>query len=124
MRAKPAFLPSALLQGDGDTRRFNFQEKLIYLWSFREELAIIENRILEKELLAKKKAEKRAKNIAVNKITFYLYIWVKIIFIAISGSLTNCFMTSCANLQKHNTIVILHTLKLPETQKESKKFKL
>ena len=103
MRAKPAFLPSALLQGD--TRRFNFQEKLIYLWSFREELAIIENRILEKELLAKKKAEKRAKNIAVNKITLYLYIWMKIIFIAISGSHTNCFMTSCANLQKHNTIL-------------------
>ena len=104
MRAKPAFLPSALLQGD--TRRFNFQEKLIYLWSFREELAIIENRILEKELLAKKKAEKRAKNIAVNKITLYLYIWMKIIFIAISGSHTNCFMTSCANLQKHNTILL------------------
>lgn len=30
----------------------------------REELAIIENRILEKNLAAKKKAEKRAKNIA------------------------------------------------------------
>ena len=43
-------------------------------YHFREELAIIENRILEKELLAKKKAEKRAKNIAVNKITLYLYI--------------------------------------------------
>ena len=32
----------------------------------REELAIIENRILEKNLAAKKKAEKRAKNIAVS----------------------------------------------------------
>ncbi|QQP35116.1 Sodium channel protein, partial [Caligus rogercresseyi] len=30
----------------------------------REELAIIENRILEKKLTAKKKAERRAKNIA------------------------------------------------------------
>ena len=35
---------------------------------FREELAIIENRILEKSLAAKKKAEKRAKNIAVSVI--------------------------------------------------------
>ena len=34
----------------------------------REELAIIENRILEKNLAAKKKAEKRAKNIAVSSI--------------------------------------------------------
>ena len=32
----------------------------------REELAIIENRILEKALAAKKKAEKRAKNFAVS----------------------------------------------------------
>ena len=32
----------------------------------REERAIIENRILEKALAAKKKAEKRAKNIAVS----------------------------------------------------------
>ena len=31
---------------------------------------------------------------------------MKIIFIAISGSHTNCFMTSCANLQKHNTILL------------------
>ena len=36
---------------------------------FREELAVIENRILEKELVAKKKAEKRAKNIAVRYLT-------------------------------------------------------
>ena len=32
----------------------------------REELAIIENRILEKQLAAKRRAEKRAKNIAVS----------------------------------------------------------
>ena len=42
-----------------------FNAKIIFV--YREELAIIENRILEKELLAKKKAEKRAKNIAVSK---------------------------------------------------------
>ena len=43
-----------------------FNAKIICV--YREELAIIENRILEKELLAKKKAEKRAKNIAVSKL--------------------------------------------------------
>ena len=37
-----------------------------HIYRFREELAVIENRILEKELVAKKKAEKRAKNIAVS----------------------------------------------------------
>ena len=36
----------------------------------REELATIENRIMEKELAAKKKAEKRAKNIAVRTISY------------------------------------------------------
>ena len=51
--------------------------KLLLL--FREELAIIENRILEKNLAAKKKAEKRAKNIAVSVFLYqyiiYLYIY-------------------------------------------------
>ena len=40
----------------------------------REELAIIENRILEKNLAAKKKAEKRAKNIAVSAIMMTIMI--------------------------------------------------
>ena len=66
MRAKPAFLPFALLQG----KLLLYQHLPEICWlkkskHFREELAIIENRILEKQLLAKKKAEKRAKNIAV-----------------------------------------------------------
>ena len=39
----------------------------LHLYLCREELAIIENRILEKNLAAKKKAEKRAKNIAVSR---------------------------------------------------------
>ena len=34
----------------------------------REELAVIENRITEKKLAAKKKAERRARNIAVIKL--------------------------------------------------------
>ena len=45
------------------------QTVIFHFLHFREELAVIENRILEKELVAKKKAEKRAKNIAVNYIT-------------------------------------------------------
>lgn len=36
----------------------------------REELAVIENRITEKKLAAKKKAERRARNIAVTKSVF------------------------------------------------------
>ena len=36
----------------------------------REELAIIENRILEREMAAKRRAEKLAKNIAVNISSF------------------------------------------------------
>ena len=52
---------------------------------FREELAVIENRILEKELVAKKKAEKRAKNIAV----CYLAKWVKKRFIKQSVNFAN-----------------------------------
>ena len=34
----------------------------------REELAVIENRISEKKLAAKKKAERRARNIAVSNL--------------------------------------------------------
>ena len=44
----------------------------------REELAIIENRILEKNLAAKKKAEKRAKNIAVSSICSHKTGWQKL----------------------------------------------
>ena len=36
----------------------------------REELAIIENRILERDMAAKRRAEKLAKNIAVTFFTF------------------------------------------------------
>ena len=36
----------------------------------REELAIIENRILEREMAAKRRAEKLAKNIAVDIFSF------------------------------------------------------
>ena len=38
---------------------------------FREELALIENRILEKEMAAKRRAERLAKNIAVNLTHYY-----------------------------------------------------
>ena len=45
---------------------------------FREELAVIENRILEKQLNAKRKAEKRAKNIAVSiNFRYIAEIWMK-----------------------------------------------
>ena len=39
----------------------------------REELAVIENRITEKKLAAKKKAERRARNIAVRKSAGFCY---------------------------------------------------
>ena len=38
---------------------------------FREELALIENRILEKEMAAKRRAERLAKNIAVSPTSFF-----------------------------------------------------
>ena len=40
----------------------------------REELAIIENRILERDMAAKRRAEKLAKNIAVTFFTFHVSI--------------------------------------------------
>ena len=40
----------------------------------REELAIIENRILEKDMAAKRRAEKLAKNIAVTFLIFIVTI--------------------------------------------------
>ena len=43
----------------------------------REELAIIENRILEKNLAAKKKAEKRAKNIAVSAMMMMTIVMMR-----------------------------------------------
>ena len=42
----------------------------------REELAVIENRITEKKLAAKKKAERRARNIAVRKYLFPYLPWI------------------------------------------------
>ena len=40
----------------------------------REELAVIENRITEKKLAAKKKAERRARNIAVRPFFYILQL--------------------------------------------------
>ena len=44
----------------------------------REELAVIENRITEKKLAAKKKAERRARNIAVRPFftSYSLFIYM------------------------------------------------
>ena len=45
--------------------------------SFREELALIENRILEKEMAAKRRAERLAKNIAVSHQHYFDKIYRK-----------------------------------------------
>ena len=42
----------------------------------REELAVIENRISEKKLAAKKKAERRARNIAVSNLNILSYFYL------------------------------------------------
>ena len=54
-------------------------EDFIWFWivtnhDTREELALIENRILEKEMAAKRRAERLAKNIAVN-LTHYYWLY-------------------------------------------------
>ena len=45
----------------------------LLIFGFREELALIENRILEKEMAAKRRAERLAKNIAVRLCKFHSF---------------------------------------------------